>query len=194
MYFIFSVFSFYSWPIFIRCSSSEVWTIGLCLGLVHGKWWRHRMETFSALLALCAGNSPVTGEFPAQRPVTRSFDVFFDLRLKNGWVNNRQAGDLRRHRSHYDVIVMSWKIAHTVRLTASLWFILYYNISYWSNLKCQRESNLSIFYLVAGSDQNLDKCMGTQLKYNKTFSLWITLFFFYPKVAIIVCPWTNMGW
>ena len=43
-------------------------------------WWRHQMETFSALLALCAGNSPVPGEFPAQRPVTRSFDVIFDLR------------------------------------------------------------------------------------------------------------------
>ena len=43
-------------------------------------WWRHQMETFSALLAICARNSPVTGEFPAQRPVTRSFDVFFDLR------------------------------------------------------------------------------------------------------------------
>ena len=55
------------------------------------------METFSALLAICAGNSPVTGEFPAQRPVTRSFDIFF------GWVNNRQAGDLRRYRAHYDV-------------------------------------------------------------------------------------------
>ena len=41
----------------------------------------HQMETFSALLAICAGNSPVTGEFPTQRPVTRSFDVFFDLRL-----------------------------------------------------------------------------------------------------------------
>ena len=39
------------------------------------------MESFSVLLAICAGNSPVTGEFPAQRPVTRSFDVFFDLRL-----------------------------------------------------------------------------------------------------------------
>ena len=38
------------------------------------------METFSALLAICAGNSPVPGKFPAQRPVTRSFDVFFDLR------------------------------------------------------------------------------------------------------------------
>ena len=44
-------------------------------------WWRHQMETFFALLALCAGHSPVTGEFPSQRPVTRSFDVFFDLRL-----------------------------------------------------------------------------------------------------------------
>ena len=39
------------------------------------------METFSASLAFCAGNSPVTGEFPAQRPVTQSFDVIFDLRL-----------------------------------------------------------------------------------------------------------------
>ena len=44
-------------------------------------WWRHQMETFSALLVICAGNSPVTGEFPTQRPVTRGFDIFFDLRL-----------------------------------------------------------------------------------------------------------------
>ena len=41
--------------------------------------WRHQIETFSALLVLCAGNSLVTGEFPTQRPVTRSFDVFVDL-------------------------------------------------------------------------------------------------------------------
>ena len=40
------------------------------------------METFTALLALCEGNSPVTGEFPSQRPVTQSFDIFFALRLK----------------------------------------------------------------------------------------------------------------
>ena len=157
------------------------------------------METPSALLALCAGNSPVTGEFPTQRPVTRSFAVFSDLcqnkRLRkqswgwwfetpsrslwrhcnganvfrkggfqllfcysfgklfyhgdvikwkhfsrywpfvrgihrspvnfshkgqwrgalvfslicvwiNGWVNNLEAGDLRRYRAHYDVTVM----------------------------------------------------------------------------------------
>ena len=39
------------------------------------------METFSALLAICTGNSPATGEFPSQRPVTQSFYVFIDLRL-----------------------------------------------------------------------------------------------------------------
>ena len=44
-------------------------------------WWRHQMEIFSALLAFCVGNSPVTGEFSAQRPVTWSLDVFLDLRL-----------------------------------------------------------------------------------------------------------------
>ena len=66
-----------------------------------GTWWRHQMETYSSLQAICAGNSPVTGEFPAQRPVTRGFDVSGI----NSWVNNREAGDLRRHRAHYDVIV-----------------------------------------------------------------------------------------
>ena len=39
------------------------------------------METFSALLAICEGNSPLPGEFPSQSPVTHSFGVFFDLRL-----------------------------------------------------------------------------------------------------------------
>ena len=63
------------------------------------------METFSALLAICAGNSLVIGEFPTQRPVTRSFDVFFDLRM-----SKRLAIDLRRHRAHYDVIVMIFGI------------------------------------------------------------------------------------
>ena len=45
-------------------------------------WWRHQMEAFSALMALCAGTSSVTGEFPGQRPVTRSFDIFFDLHTR----------------------------------------------------------------------------------------------------------------
>ena len=69
-------------------------------------WWRQQMETFSALLAICARNSPVIGEFHSQRPVTRSFEVFFDLRLNKGWVNNRVAIDLRHCRARYDVTVM----------------------------------------------------------------------------------------
>ena len=72
------------------------------------------METFSALLVIWAENSPVTGEFPAQRPVTRSFDIFFDLRLK-GWANNREPGDLTRHHAHYGVTVMNDEI-HTAQM------------------------------------------------------------------------------
>ena len=45
--------------------------------------WRHQMETVSALLAICAAKSPVAGESPAQKPVTPSFDVFFDLHPPN---------------------------------------------------------------------------------------------------------------
>ena len=81
-------------------------------------WWRHQMETISALLALCAGNSRVTGEFPTQRPVTRSFDDFFDLCLcvwTSGWANTRAAGDLRRHRANYDVTVMASRLRLAVR-------------------------------------------------------------------------------
>ena len=46
------------------------------------------------------------GEFPAQRPVTRSFDGFFDLSPNKCLSNNREPGDLRRYRGHYDVSVM----------------------------------------------------------------------------------------
>ena len=58
---------------------------------IRGAWWRLQMETFSMLLAICEGNSPVTGEFPTHRPVTRSFDVFFDLHL-NKWLNKQSWG------------------------------------------------------------------------------------------------------
>ena len=67
-------------------------------------WWRHKMETFSALLAFCAGNSPVTGEFPSHRPVTRSFDVFFYRHLNKrlgkqswGWWFETPPCSLWRH-------------------------------------------------------------------------------------------------
>ena len=75
----------------------------------------------SALLAICARNSPVAGEFPAQRPVTRSFDGFFFICVWiNGWVNNREAGDLRRYRGHLDVIVMITRSLQTSDVSSVL--------------------------------------------------------------------------
>ena len=68
------------------------------------EWWRHQMEIFSALLALSAGNSPVTGEFPSQRPATRSFDVCLICawikplsKQSWGWWFETPSGSLWRH-------------------------------------------------------------------------------------------------
>ena len=73
------------------------------------------METFSALLAICAGYSPVPGEFPAQRPVTRSFYVFFDLRLNKrlskqswGWAFETLSRPLWRHRNVFRITDPLW--------------------------------------------------------------------------------------
>ena len=70
-------------------------------GLTIRSWWRHQMETFSALLAICAGNSLV--------PVTRNFYVFFDLRLNKGLSKQWWCWWFETPSPHYDVIVMYWK-------------------------------------------------------------------------------------
>ena len=95
------------------------------------------MEAFSTLLAICAWNSPVTGEFPSQRPVTRSLDVFFGL---------REAGDLKRHRAHYDVIVMHDSVQHHPSHAS-------YNVSRWQSY-CRARPGLwsSLVNLKALSD------------------------------------------
>ena len=63
------------------------------------------METFTALLAIC-----VTGELPTQRPVTRSFDVTFDLGLNKRLSKQWRRSDLIRHGAHYDVIVIWYNL------------------------------------------------------------------------------------
>ena len=84
-------------------------------------WWRHQMETFSTLPAICAGNSSDPGEFPTQRPVTRSFDVYFDLRPNTrlskqlwGWWFVTQSHSLWRHRNDL------WRITHWYLVIHSL--------------------------------------------------------------------------
>ena len=122
LYFLAFVFNLYLF-LYIECDAvktrsifSQILTIDT--PWLARTWWREQMKTFSAVLASCAGKSPTPGEFPAQRPVPRSFDVCFDLPLNKRWVNNREAGDLRRYRAHYDVIVMKGEI----RCDFEVWF------------------------------------------------------------------------
>ena len=90
----------------IRIHSAMTWWLDQMRPLSAIQSWRHQMETYPALLAICAGDSPVSGEFPSQRPVTRSFDVFFDLhpnkRLSKqwrGWWFETPSCPLWRHRN-----------------------------------------------------------------------------------------------
>ena len=90
----------------------------------YNSWWRHIMETLSALLALCEGNPPVTGGFPSQRPVTRSFEVFFDLRP-----NKRLSKQLRRW--WFETPLRSWRHCNTKQCSISVFHC--FELSNWSN-------------------------------------------------------------
>ena len=94
--------------------------------------WRHRMEAFFVLLDLCYGNPSVTGECPSKRPVTRCFDVFFDLHLnkrlskqsRRRWFETpvrslwRQCNDILNYWSHdmnrplYVMVMFTDVLAH----------------------------------------------------------------------------------
>ena len=98
----------------------------LCLALVwcHSissiSLWR-QMETFSTLLALCAGNWPVTGEFASQRQVTRSFDVLFDLRrnkqlskqFRRRWFETPSCPSLRHCNDWFYSFIWSFLTKHS---------------------------------------------------------------------------------
>ena len=99
-----------SFPLLAVFSSrSDYWSQRICLSLISSQFtFTHMMTSsngnFFALLAIWAGNSPVTGEFPSQRPVTRSFDVFLNLRLNKrlnkqswGWWFETPLCSLWRH-------------------------------------------------------------------------------------------------
>ena len=85
-------------------------------------WWHHQTETFFVLLALCAGNSPVNGEFPTQRPVTRSFDIFFDLSLNKqfskqpwGWWFETPSWSLWHHCNVMIIMCMVYSLLRFVQ-------------------------------------------------------------------------------
>ena len=103
-----------------KVSAFYVWILILCNMMTSSN------GDVSALLAICAGNSPVPGEFPAQRPVTRSFDVFFDLRLNKrlskqswGWWFETPSRPLWRH--HNEMLRCTSEPLFTKK-TPSYWY------------------------------------------------------------------------
>ena len=104
-------------------------------------WWRHQIETFSVLLAICAGNSLVSGEFPAQRPVTRSFDVFFDLcpnkRLSKqlwGWWFETPSGSLWRHSNDHELPSAPTSVCATLSKILNAPSVEFYAFKAWRNM------------------------------------------------------------
>ena len=88
-------------------------------------WWRHQVETFFALLAICAGihRSPVN--FPHKGQWREALMFSLICAWINGWVNNRGADDLRRHRAYYDIIVMDTYFVFYRLQQQILWWILH---------------------------------------------------------------------
>ena len=103
-----------------------------------GTWWGHQMEAFSALLAVCAGNSPVTGEFPTQRPVTQSFGVSLICALNKrlseqtwGWWFETPVRPLWRHCNDLSALrlgITRRKIRSSRKIKANQWCDVYKSV------------------------------------------------------------------
>ena len=119
----------------IRSEPLQCWTYLRSIKSHVHLWRRHQMETGSVLLAIFAGNSPVIGKFPAQKPVTRSFDVFFDMCVNKrfskqswAWWFETPSCSLWRHCNVF-IISQSWGC--------------------WNRPSCQKSTNLSCMSIYA---------------------------------------------
>ena len=113
----------YGWYIYIyikfyrvnvTCTPHKIYVVCCFVVLLYNQtmlvsWWRQQNGNIFRITGLCAGNSPVTGEFPSQGPVTRSFDVFFHLRLIKrlskqtwGWWFEKPSHPLSRYSNVFD--------------------------------------------------------------------------------------------
>ena len=99
------------------------------------------MEAFSALLTLCEGNSSVTVEFPAQRPLGGALMFSLICAWAHGWENHWDSGDSGRHRAHYDVNVMGLLNANIVGQTAVNTRIAFGQ----KNIRYETESKMAAF-------------------------------------------------
>ena len=110
-------------------------------------WWRHQMETCSASLAFVRGihwwlrgihRSPVNSPHTDQWRGVLMFSLI--CAWTNGWVNNQNAGDLRRHRAHYDVTVMWYRIV--IQWSEQPWDLSAFNASLLCNFELVKRVKL----------------------------------------------------
>ena len=142
------------------------------------------METFSALLAICAVNSPVSGEIPAQRPVTLSVDVFFDLRLNKrlskqswGWWFETLSHPLWRH---WNVQILFFECCADITLINSL-------RTFFAQMRWKYQSRLALSYQYLQIERNLFTLYGKILM--KAFYRHLTtLLMLYSCIDICVVP------
>ena len=125
------------------------------------------METFSALLAIYAGNLPVSGEFPAQRPVTRSFDIFFDLRRDKrlskqswGWWFETLSCPLWRHCNGWRRFVQSYVLS---------WFDIY------------RFTNILQGYFTG----TFATILSSQMAVNQPWRMWVNIYYHSTEIDVI---------
>ena len=127
----------FSWR--LKLYRLRIWGIGYTCALVH--WvnifskakpisnpmlifrWYHMMTSsngniFRATGPFC-GNLPVTGQFPSQRPVTRSFEMFFDMRLNKRlseqsrrWWFETPSSSLWRHCNEHNITTLETENLH----------------------------------------------------------------------------------
>ena len=102
------------------CSILKLWCSQL------GQWWLEPVKVGIIMMTSSNGNffcvtGPLCREFTGHQRIPLKKATYAELLMFslicdwiNGWVNNRKAGDLRRHRAHYDVTVMMgiWLYGH----------------------------------------------------------------------------------
>ena len=171
------------------------------------------METFSVLLAICAGNSPVPGEFPHKGQWRGALMFSLIYARINGWVNTGEAGDLRRYRVHCDVTVMYGGAIRTrVACVQTIWQRpsiknglapdeRYYNLPTTVSWSGGKDSPLGCLYLSLAyrhyflwrRNENMSPCTGGRVKFNyEWIASWIVEWL-YVLILRLKLEWCHRG-
>ena len=85
---------------------------------LYQQWLKYMMTSSNGNILRITG-SEFTGHRWIPRTKASDAELCFLCVWINGWVNNREAGDLKRHRAHYDISVMNWLVP--IRQQTIIW-------------------------------------------------------------------------